>query len=202
MNRTRGFILGIAAVLFAATFSTGALAHTGAGATTGFAYGFGHPIGGLDHVLAMVAVGLFAYLLKGKALWLVPAAFVFMMAVGGALGIFGVAVPMVELGVALSVVVIGGLIAFGKSIPVAAAMAVVGMFAIFHGHAHGTEMPATASGLVYGIGFMLATALLHGTGILAGFGLGKLGQASGGKLARASGAAMSVAGLVFLAGAL
>ncbi|MEX0809340.1 MAG: HupE/UreJ family protein [Dongiaceae bacterium] len=202
MNRTRGFTLGIAAVLFAATYSTGALAHTGAGATTGFAYGFGHPIGGLDHVLAMVAVGLFAWLLKGKALWLVPAAFVFMMAVGGIVGVSGIPVPMVELGIALSVVAIGGLIALGKSIPVAAAMAVVGVFAIFHGHAHGAEMPETASGLAYGLGFMLATALLHSAGILAGFGLGKLGDASGGKLARASGAAMSVAGLAILAGVL
>ncbi|MDZ4736714.1 MAG: HupE/UreJ family protein, partial [Rhodospirillaceae bacterium] len=186
MNRTRGFILGIAAILFAATFSTGALAHTDAGATTGFAYGFGHPIGGLDHVLAIVAVGLFAYLLKGNALWLVPAAFVGMMAVGGIIGVFGIPVPMVELGIALSVVVIGGLIAFGKSIPIAAAMAVVGMFAIFHGHAHGAEMPETTSGLVYGLGFMLATALLHGVGILAGFGIGKLSETHGMKLARAS----------------
>ncbi|MEX2202391.1 MAG: HupE/UreJ family protein [Dongiaceae bacterium] len=202
MNKLFGFAFGIAAVLFAATVSTGALAHTGAGATTGFAYGFAHPIGGLDHVLAMVAVGLFAYLLKGKALWLVPAAFVGMMAIGGIVGVFGIPVPMVELGIALSVVVIGGLIAFGKNMPIAAAMAIVGMFAIFHGHAHGTEMPATASGLAYGLGFMLATALLHGTGILAGFGIGKLSDVHGMKIARASGAALSVAGLAILAGVL
>jgi urease accessory protein len=202
MNRTRGFILGIAAVLFAAIFSTGALAHTDAGATTGFAYGFGHPIGGLDHVLAMVAVGLFAFLLKGRALWLVPAAFVGTMALGGIVGVFGIPVPLVELGIALSVVAIGGLIAFGKSIPVVAAMAIVGAFSIFHGHAHGAEMPETMSGIAYGLGFMLATALLHGAGILAGFGIGRLGEVHGMKLARASGAAMSVAGLAIVVGIL
>ena len=202
MKRAFGFAFGLAAVLFAATSSTGALAHTGAAAATGFAYGFGHPLGGLDHVLAMVAVGLFACVLKGRALWLVPASFVGMMAIGGIVGIYGIPVPLVELGIALSVVTIGGLIAFGRSIPVAVAMAIVGSFAIFHGHAHGAEMPAGASGLAYGLGFMLATASLHGAGILAGFGIGKLGEASGATIARAGGAAMSVAGLAILVGVL
>ena len=204
MNRALGFAFGIAAVLLAATVSTGALAHTGAGTgtTAGFAYGFAHPIAGIDHVLAMVAVGLFAFLLKGRALWLVPAAFVGMMAVGGIVGAAGIPAPMVELGIALSVVAIGGLIAFGKSMPVAAAMAIVGAFAIFHGHAHGAEMPETMSGFAYGIGFLLATALLHGAGVLAGFGIGKPGEARGMKIARASGAAMSVAGLAIVVGIL
>lgn len=188
------------AALAATTVSTAALAHTGVGATAGFAAGFSHPIGGLDHVLAMVGVGLFAWMLKGRALWLVPAAFVAMMAVGGVLGVFQVPVPMVELGIALSIVVIGGLVALGKSIPVAAAMAIVGVFAIFHGHAHGTEMPAAMSGLSYGIGFVAATALLHTVGIATGLAIGKAGEARGFQVARVGGAAMAAIGVAIVAG--
>jgi urease accessory protein len=188
------------ATLAATTVSTAALAHTGIGATAGFAAGFSHPIGGLDHILAMAGVGLFAWMLKGRALWLVPAAFVAVMAAGGVLGVFQVPVPMVELGIALSIVVIGGLVALGKSIPVAAAMAIVGVFAIFHGHAHGTEMPETMSGLSYGIGFMVATALLHGAGIGAGFAIGRIGQARGFQMARVGGAAIAAVGVAIIAG--
>jgi urease accessory protein len=184
-----------------------AAAHTGVGATSGLTHGFMHPIGGLDHVLAMVAVGLFAWLLSAgpsgrKALWLVPAAFVGMMAVGGALGILGVGVPYVELGIALSAVVIGALVALGRSLPVAVAMGIVGVFAIFHGHAHGTEMPAALSGVTYGLGFMTATALLHGAGILAGLGLAKASSAYGARVVRAGGALTALAGVGILSGAL
>jgi urease accessory protein len=184
-----------------------AAAHTGVGATAGITHGFMHPIGGFDHILAMVAVGLFAWLLSvgtagRKALWLVPAAFVGMMAVGGALGMAGVAVPYVELGIALSAVVIGGLVALGRSLPVAVAMAVVGAFAIFHGHAHGTEMPAALSGLTYALGFMLATALLHGLGILAGVGIGKASAAHGTRVVRIGGAVTALAGFGILGGVL
>lgn len=184
-----------------------AAAHTGVGATSGIAHGFAHPIGGFDHVLAMVAVGLFAWLLSvgtagRKALWLVPAAFVGMMAVGGVLGMVGIAVPYVELGIALSAVVIGGLVALGRSLPVAVAMAVVGAFAIFHGHAHGTEMPAAMSGLTYGVGFMLATALLHGLGILAGVGVAKASAAHGARVVRIGGAVTALAGFGILGGVL
>ena len=189
-----------AATLAATTVSTAALAHTGVGTTAGFTAGFSHPIGGLDHILAMVGVGLFVWMLKGRALWLVPAAFVAMMAVGGILGVFQVPVPMVELGIALSIVVIGGLVALGKSIPVAAAMAIVGVFAIFHGHSHGTEMPETMSGLSYGLGFMAATALLHAAGIGAGFAIGKIGEARGFQMARVGGAAMAAVGVAIIAG--
>jgi len=180
--------------------ATPAAAHTGVGSTSGLMHGFMHPVAGLDHVLAMVAVGLFAWLLNGRALWLVPAAFVTMMAVGGALGVLAVPVPYVETGIALSVIVIGALAAMGKGLPLAIAMAVVGMFAIFHGHAHGAEMPETMSGLAYGIGFMTATALLHGAGILSGIGLGKASAAHGAKLVRAGGALTSIAGLGILGG--
>lgn len=179
-----------------------ALAHTGHGATGGFAHGFVHPIFGMDHVLAMVAVGLFAGQLGGRALWLVPAAFVGVMALGGALGVAGIAVPAVEIGIALSVVVLGAAVAFRLKAPVALAMILVGAFAVFHGHAHGTEMPETAVGLAYGAGFMLATALLHGAGIGLGFLAAKAAEARGTLLVRGLGGAMSAFGLVILAGAI
>ena len=179
-----------------------ALAHTGHGATGGFAHGFVHPIFGMDHVLAMVAVGLFAGQLGGRALWLVPAAFVGVMALGGALGVAGIAVPAVEIGIALSVVVLGAAVAFRLKAPVALAMILVGAFAVFHGHAHGTEMPETAAGLAYGAGFMLATALLHGAGIGLGFLAAKAAEARGTLLVRGLGGAMSAFGLVILAGAI
>ena len=187
-----------AAVLAAATLSTVAEAHTGAGAATGPWHGFLHPFSGADHVLAMFAVGLFAYLLKGRALWLVPLSFVAMMAAGGALGSLDAGLPLVETGIALSLVAIGGLVALGRSIPVAAAMATVGLFAIFHGQAHGSEMPATVSGLGYGIGFLAATALIHAAGIGGGFLSARL---AGGRLLRTGGALVAGAGLLLLGGA-
>ena len=100
-------------------------------------HGFMHPLGGLDHQLAMILVGIFAYQLAGRALWLVPLTFVGIMAVGGFLGIAGVPVPFIEIGIALSVIVLGAIVAFGVKVPVAVAMGIVGLFAIFHGHAHG-----------------------------------------------------------------
>ncbi len=176
-----------------------ALAHVGHAPVNGFASGFLHPISGLDHVLAMVAVGLFAWTLGGRALWAVPLAFVAAMAPGGALGMAGLGLPLVELGITLSIVVIGALVAFRLQLPTVLAMAIVGLFAIFHGHAHGTEMAPGASGLGYGIGFVVATAALHGAGILAGLGLGRLAAGSGIPMARASGAAIALAGILILA---
>ena len=144
---------------------TAALAHVGVGNTSGFMHGFMHPLSGLDHQLAMILVGVFAYQLGGRALWLVPLTFVSVMALSGFLGVAGIPVPFVEIGIALSVIVLGAVVAFGVKAPVALAMGAVGLFAIFHGHAHGTEMPLDASGFEYGIGFMLATAVLHAAGI-------------------------------------
>lgn len=177
-----------------------AFAHTGVGDVHGFSHGFAHPLGGLDHLLAMVTVGIFAYQLGGRAIWAVPATFVALMAVGGALGISGVDVPFVELGIALSVVVLGLVVAFGVKAPLALAMALVGFFAIFHGHAHGAEMPADASGLAYGLGFMLATGLLHLAGIGLGMAIGRVGEAYGSRYVRGAGAAVAVAGVGILAG--
>jgi urease accessory protein len=185
--------------LAGALLPTAALAHPGVGTAVGFAQGFWHPIGGLDHVLAMVAVGAFAVRLGGRALRLVPAAYVAMKAVGGFVGMEGIQLPFVETGIALSVVVLGLAVAFRWKLPVAAASALVGLFAIFHGHAHGGEMPVGASGLTYAIGFMLATAMLHVAGIGLGLAVGKIGARS--KLVlQASGGAMALAGVALLGG--
>jgi urease accessory protein len=175
-----------------------ALAHTGHGDTGGLAHGFMHPLGGLDHVLAMVAVGLFAAHLGGRALWLVPAAFVTAMAAGGALGMAGVAVPLVEIGIALSVVVLGLAVALRLNVPTLAAMALVGIFAIFHGHAHGAEMPQDASGYAYAAGFIAATALLHGAGIALGLAVGRIGELAGRRVVQLAGSAMALAGIVLV----
>ncbi len=166
----------------------------------GFVHGFVHPVTGIDHVLAMVAVGLFAANLGGRALWAVPLSFVSVMAVGGALGIAGIGVPFVEAGIAISVIVLGVAVALQWKWPVAAAMALVGIFAIFHGHAHGAEMPVDASGLEYGLGFMLATALLHVVGIGLGIGMARFGRVYAPRAIQVGGAAMAVAGLGILTG--
>lgn len=177
-----------------------ASAHTGVGHVEGFAHGFVHPLGGLDHVLAMVTVGLFAAQLGGWARWLVPASFVSVMVLGGALGLAGVAVPFVELGIGLSIVVLGGVVAFNLRAGVAAAMALVGFFAVFHGYAHGAEMPESANGLAYGAGFVLATAMLHAAGL--GFGLALDGKAGarGALVVRSLGALAAFAGIGVVTG--
>lgn len=195
----RFFKLGIAAAALAACPGA-AWAHVGVGSTHGFVHGFVHPVSGIDHVLAMVAVGIFAANLGGRALWAVPLSFVGAMAIGGALGIAGVAVPMVEAGIAISVIVLGLAVALRWQWPVAAAMALVGLFAIFHGHAHGAEMPVDASGLGYAGGFMLATALLHVVGIGLGIGVAKLGHSYSPRIVQASGVAMSLVGVGILTG--
>lgn len=177
-----------------------AFAHTGIGHTAGLFHGFEHPIGGIDHVLAMVAVGVFAFVLGGRALWLVPLSFVGMMVAGFALGIAQVELPFVELGIALSSVVIGAAAALGRPMPVALAMALVGVFATFHGHAHGAEMPDTAAGLTYAFGFIAATALLHAAGILAALGVSRLIGRHGKAAAQLSGAVFALGGVGVLAG--
>lgn len=186
--------------LIAILLPTAAMAHTGHGETAGFAYGFMHPIGGLDHVLAMIAVGVFAFVLGGRALWLVPVSFVAMMAAGFGLGVAQIEVPFVELGIALSIVVIGGLAALGRPMPVVAAASVVGLFAIFHGVAHGTEMPLDASGAEYAAGFIVATALLHLVGIGAAMGVARLVGTYGKPVAQAAGGVFALGGIGVLAG--
>ena len=183
--------LFLAALLLAPTL---AHAHTGVGDTSGFTHGFEHPLFGLDHLLAMVAVGLWAAQIGGRALWAVPATFVSVMAVGGALGIAGVPVPFVEQGIATSVLLLGLLIALAVRMPLGFSVPLVALFAICHGHAHGAEMPATASGFQYAAGFMIATAALHCVGI----GLGILIQRhTAAPVLRVAGAAIAVAGVTF-----
>lgn len=194
--RALSSLLGLALV----ALPTAALAHTGHGDAPGLVHGFMHPVGGLDHILAMVAVGVFAFVLGGRALWLVPLSFVGMMVVGFALGLGGVELPFVELGIALSAVVIGGAAALGRPMPVAAAMSLVGVFAIFHGHAHGAEMPADASGLTYALGFVAATALLHVAGIAASAGVARLAGRHGKVLAQIAGGIFALGGAGVLAG--
>jgi urease accessory protein len=177
---------------------TAALAHSGVGHVHGFAQGFLHPLGGVDHVLAMVTVGVFAWQLSGRALWLVPATFVLAMAAGGALGIAGVELPLVEFGIATSVVVLGAIVALKVRTPLAVAMGVVGAFAVFHGHAHGTEMPPDALGAAYAAGFLLATALLHAGGIALGFGIGRIGDIQGRLVYRVGGGLVALAGVAIL----
>ncbi len=194
-----GLRWGLAALATLAAPAT-AFAHT-VGGMSGFMHGFMHPLGGLDHILTMVAVGTFAAWLGGRALWLVPAAFVAMMAFGGWLGAAGIALAYVETGIAASVIVLGLALALRLALPAAAAATLVGLFAVFHGHAHGAEMPMDSSGLLYAAGFMLATAMLHGGGIGLGIGTARLGRRS--ELAlRAGGGAMAALGLAILAGAI
>jgi len=169
-----------------------ALAHTGLEHAVSFASGFKHPWTGLDHALAMLAVGLWAGLNGGRALWAWPVAFVGVMVAGGALGIAGVPVPMVEPGILASVVVLGLLVLTAARLPVALGAALVALFALLHGHAHGAELPAHAAAATYAAGFALATALLHGLGL----GVAYLCRSDSGRLiVRAAGALTAVAGV-------
>jgi len=190
-------LLALAIVLLTPAF---AFAHTGAGDTAGFMHGLEHPIGGIDHVLAMVAVGVFAFVLGGRALFLVPLSFVAMMILGFALGLAQIEVPFVELGIALSSVVIGAAAALGRPMPVALAAGLVGVFAIFHGHAHGAEMPETAGGLTYALGFVAATALLHAAGIAAALGATRIIGRYGRVAAQVAGGIFALGGIGVLAG--
>jgi urease accessory protein len=189
--------LTIAAALVLAP--TAAFAHPGIGGAHGFMQGLAHPLGGLDHILAMVAVGILAWQLGGRALWLVPGTFILVMAAGAALAMAGVPLPQVELGIAASVIALGAIVALGLNVPLVIAMGLVGLFAVFHGHAHGTEMPLDAAGAAYAAGFMLATALLHLGGIALGFAIGRIGDALGRRAYQIGGAAIALAGVALLA---
>lgn len=190
--------LAAAAVL--ALFASAAWAHADAADTTGgFLAGFLHPLLGWDHVVAMVAVGLWGAFLGMPAIWVLPVVFPLVMAFGGVLGVVGVPIPAVETGIALSAIVLGAMVAMAARPPLAFAAVIVGAFAIFHGHAHGTELPAATNPLVFSLGFMLATGLLHACGIA--FGL--LVKWPAGRIAvRALGGLIVLVGLAFLFGRL
>ncbi|GMU71712.1 MAG: HupE/UreJ family protein [Burkholderiales bacterium] len=185
--------LVVAAALAATSLPT--FAHSETGQASGFLTGFAHPFSGLDHILAMVAVGLWGAQLGAPAIWILPLTFPLVMAFGGFLGLVGVGIPGVELGIAASAVLLGAAVMTERRIPLFAAAALVGFFAIFHGHAHGTELPPGQSGLLYSLGFVVATGCLHAIGIAAG----AVHRWPSGKVAlRVAGSVVSLAGLVFL----
>lgn len=188
--KTKSWIVSI--VVMAGSFAAEAQAHVGVHGT-GLTAGMMHPFSGLDHLLAMIAVGAWAVQQGGRARWAVPLAFVAMIAAGGAWGSLGGWLPGIESGIAASVLVLGLLIAFSARLPVAAGVALVGGFALFHGYAHGAEMPAIANAWLYALGFVLSTALLHA----AGLGMGLAMKA---RLVRLGGAGLAFAGLWMLAG--
>jgi urease accessory protein len=172
-----------------------ASAHEAVGAVGGFTSGLSHPLTGPDHMVAMVAVGLWGAILGGRAMWLLPVIFPMVMALGGALGVLGVPMPTVEAGIALSGVVLGLMVAVAAKPPLAVAAVLVGVFAIFHGHAHGTELPEAANPLTYAIGFVISTGALH----LAGIAFGLLMKWPWGRIAvRTGGMAIALVGAAFL----
>ncbi len=186
-----------ASLVFAALLliSGPAAAHTEVGVPGGLLSGFLHPLTGLDHLVAMVAVGLWGAQLDKPGIWVLPICFPAVMALGGVLGILGVPLPATELVVALSALVLGFAVAMALRVPFWAAAAVVGVFAVFHGFAHGAEMPAAANALAYGVGFVVATGTLHAAGILIGV---LTRWPAGAQAVRALGAAIAGLGGVFL----
>jgi urease accessory protein len=196
MNGCRPTSARAALLAFALAFAArAAFAHEQTGAAAGFLTGLRHPVSGPDHVLAMLAVGLWGAQLGAPAIWLLPVTFPMVMACGGFLGLVGIPLPGVELGIAASALLLGAMVAAEARPPLPLAAALVGFFAVFHGHAHGAELPAGQSGLTYSIGFVVATGSLHAAGIAIGlihrwpWGRGAL---------RAAGAAVAAAGIWFL----
>lgn len=188
--------LGLALSLLL-VFSSSAFGHSGEGLAGGFIGGFMHPIMGLDHVTAMVAVGILGAFLGRPAIWVLPVVFPLVMAFGGVLGIMGVAIPNIEVGIAVSSIVLGLIIALALKMPLWVASILVAIFAIFHGHAHGTELPNAANPLAYSVGFVISTGLLH----LAGIAIGELIRwPAGVVVARVAGGVIALAGVGFLTG--
>lgn len=178
-----------------------ALAHSTADMGSGFMAGFTHPLFGLDHLLAMLAVGIVSTQLKHKyAIWTLPATFVGVMLVGGLIGTSGYKAQGVEVGIALSVVVLGTSIFFGSRLPVAVIYGFVAFFALCHGYAHGAEMPEQAEALMFALGFMLATTIIHLAGVSIGLFATKITQGS--EYLRFAGGVIAGMGLQFLLGAL
>lgn len=151
-------------VLSLSILPTAALAHTLIGDASSFMHGFAHPFSGLDHVLAMVTIGLFAFQLGGRSLWRVPASFIAAMALGGALGLSGTEIFMSDTAIAFSVFALGLFVALSVKAPMVIAMALSSLFGLFHGYAHGVEMPVGGAGSVYTLGLVFATATLHCAG--------------------------------------
>jgi urease accessory protein len=191
ISRRRIMLLATGTLL---AWAGAAAAHEG-GAASGIVSGLEHPVSGLDHVLAMVAVGIWGAQLGQPWIWQLPVLFPLMMACGGFLGLLGIPLPGVEIAIALSGIVLGAMIVLERKPPALVIYAVVGLFAVFHGHAHGTELPAGASGVSYSVGFVVATGLLHGVGIL----IGAVHRWRPGRLAlRAAGLVIAFGGAYFM----
>jgi len=189
----------IVGTLFLLLIAEAALAHEAEGFAGGFVSGLLHPLFGWDHVVAMIAVGLWGAFLGVPAIWLLPVVFPLVMAFGGAAGVAGLPLPAVEAGIAASALVLGAMVALAARPPLWAAAVIVGVFAVFHGHAHGTELPHAASPLAYSAGFVISTGLLHLSGIALGLGA----RWRAGRVAiRAGGGAIALAGVGFLTGVL
>ena len=199
MNRTASSLelamLARAASLVLAVVPVAALAHEEAGQAEGFLAGLAHPVSGLDHVLAMIAVGLWGAVLGPPAIWVLPVAFPLVMAVGGLMGLLGFPLPGVEVGIAVSAIVLGAMVLAELRPPLWLAAAIVAFFAVFHGHAHGRELPEGTSALLYSLGFVVATGVLHAVGILIGVAHR---WAAGRQIVRVAGGAVALAGLFFL----
>jgi urease accessory protein len=177
-----------------------ASAHVGLGDAHDALHGLIHPLTGIDHILAMVSVGLLAANLGGRAIWAVPASFVLMMVMGGIIGMNGITLPLTEWGISMSVLVLGAVIAMTVRLPVSLAMALAGTFAIFHGYAHGAEMPENASGLLFASGFVVATTLLHGLGLLLGLGIARLSNVVSQMAIKVGGGAIALVGVALVTG--
>jgi len=190
--RSLRFLLPVAAMLITSSY---AFAHSENGAAIDFAGGFTHPIFGPDHVIAMVAVGLWGAFLGVPAIWVLPVVFPLVMAAAGALGVFGVPLPGVEVGIALSAIALGGMVAFAAKPPLWIAAVLVGAFAVFHGHAHGAELPVGADAIAYSMGFVVATGMLH----VSGIAFGGLSHWPSGRVAvRAAGGVIALIGVAYL----
>jgi urease accessory protein len=180
-------------VLLLATLVAPSLAHAhvGVSETGEFLHGIGHPLSGVDHICAMIAVGFWAAQMAGRSVWAIPLTFITVMALGGVLGMMDLKVPFVETGIVVSLLTFGVLIAASIRLPLATNIAIVGLFAIFHGQAHGAEMPGTSSAIAYGAGFLIATAFLHASGIGLGIAIQNLASP---KIIRFAGIAIVLCG--------
>lgn len=191
--------IAVLATCLLSVLASPALAHATHGYGGGFLTGFLHPVLGWDHVAAMVAVGLWGAVLGPPAIWILPVVFPLAMSIAAALGVLGLPLPFVETGIAASAFALGLMILLGARVPLWASMTLVALFALFHGHAHGTALPHAANPFAYALGFVLSTGLLHAAGILFGLCI----AAPWGRAAiRGGGALISLAGLGFLVGAL
>jgi urease accessory protein len=182
-------------IAFMVVLPASAFAHVEQGQAAGFITGLQHPWSGLDHVLAMIAVGIWGAQLGNPAMWILPVTFPMVMAMGAMMGLLGIPLPGIEIGIALSAILLGAMVLSEVRPKLIIAALLVGFFAIFHGYAHGSELPAGQSGMLYSMGFVIATGCLHGIGIA----IGLVHRWPQGRLAlRGVGAFIAVMGVSFL----